>query len=175
MALCSATYLRGRQRRRCQSANSRAHSAQDALVCPGFEVQITLYQSCALADSTRWHSAAQQICKDGSDGAVKVRTSRCRIQPQDCTCMSLHLEDTHHRCLSLAIRQYQHKVAFCSATNLQGRQRRRCQKRYPAGPIQHRMHLYDPGFEVKDHAVSLLRFGRQRKVAWCSATYLRGR
>ena len=46
---------------------------------PGFVVQLTLYQSCDLSDSTRWHGAAQRICEGGSDGAVKAQTAG-RIQ-----------------------------------------------------------------------------------------------
>ena len=139
VAWCSATYLRGRQRRRCQSANSRAHSAQDAHVCSGYEVEITLYQSCDLADSTRWHGAAQRICEGGSDGAVKARTAGS-IQ----LWMHLYVLDSRYssRCISLARCQtaqggilQRNKFARAAVTALS--------KGYPAGTIQHIMHFHD--------------------------------
>ena len=98
------------------------------------EVEITLYQSCDLADSTRWHCAAQRICEGGSDGAVKVRLADAGSPQGALACVASEIDIIVSQSCDSSVSQggilQRNKFARAAATALS--------KGYPAGPIQHR-------------------------------------
>ena len=98
-----------------------------------------MYQSCALSDSARWHSAAQQICKGGSDGAVKVRLADAGSPQDSLACIASEIDIVVSQSCDSSVSQggilQRNKFARAAVTALS--------KGYPAGTIQHIIHFHD--------------------------------